>query len=105
MISLLKFDKKYYQMIVDGVKIQTLRNKNKRLVEGEIIKAIFPGTDLEIMLKITSVGYKQFKYLDEEDAELEGYSNVDDLKKELLEFYPLLGSFDRIYMYRFEVVD
>lgn len=104
MISLLKFDKKYYQMIVDGVKTQTLRNKNKRLVEGEIVKAIFPGTDLEVMLRITKTGYKQFKYLDDEDAELEGYNSIDELEEDLLSIYSL-DLFDRLYYYRFEVVD
>lgn len=104
MISLIKFNKEYYQSIVDGIKTQTLRNKNKRLNEDEIVKAIFPGTDLEVILRITKTGYKQFKYLDEEDAELEGYNSLGELKKDLQEIYPSLDAFDRLYYYRFEVV-
>ena len=105
MINLLKFNKEYYQTIIAGVKTQTLRTSNKRLLEDEIVKAIFPGTELELKIKITNTGYKQFKYLDEEDAMLEGYDSLDELKKDLLSIYPRLDNFDRLYYYRFEVVD
>ena len=46
MINLIKFNKKYYQSIIDGIKTQTLRTSNKRLLEDESVKAIFPGTEL-----------------------------------------------------------
>lgn len=105
MINLLKFNKEYYQNIIKGVKTQTLRKNNKRLKENEIVKAIFPGTDHEIKIQITSTGYKQFKYLDKEDAENEGYNTVEELKKDLLKIYPILDDFDRLYYYKFKVVD
>ena len=105
MIPLLKFNKMYYQMIVDGVKTQTIRKSNKRFGTGETVKAIFPGTDLEITVIITDAGYKQFKYIDDEDAEREGYSSAQELKEALLEIYPRLDNFDRVYYYRFEVAD
>lgn len=105
MINLLKFNKEYYQPIIAGVKTQTLRTSNKRLLEDEIVKAIFPGTELELKIKITNTGYKQFKYLNEEDAMLEGYDSLDELKKDLLNIYPRLDNFDRLYYYRFKVVD
>ena len=105
MINLLKFNKEYYEPILTGKKTQTLRKNNKRLQENEIVKAIFPGTDHEIKIKITDTGYKQFKYLNEEDASLEGYNNLSELKEALLEIYPLLDSMTRIYYYRFEIVD
>lgn len=105
MLNLIKFNKEYYQLILDGKKTQTLRTSNKRLQVDEIIKAIFPGTSNELKIKITDIGYKQFKYLDEEDAMLEGYDSLDELKKDLLSIYPRLDNFDRLYYYRFEVVD
>ena len=40
MINLLKFNKQYYQQIQDGKKTQTLRTKNKRLTENEIVSNI-----------------------------------------------------------------
>lgn len=105
MLNLIKFNKEYYQPISDGIKTQTIRKNNKRLNVDEIVKAIFPGTDNELLIKITDAGYKQFKYLNEEDARLEGYDNLNELKEALLKIYPRLDNFDRIYYYRFEVVD
>lgn len=105
MINLIKFNKEYYKLIMDGEKTQTLRNKNKRLKEGETVKAIFPGTDKECLIRITKTGYKQFKYLNDEDAQLEGYDSVDELKKALLDIYPLMIWSDRLWYYRFRVVD
>ena len=105
MINLIKFNKEYYNSIIDGIKTQTLRKSNKRLQEEEIVKAVFPGTKNECYLQITNTGYKQFKYLNDEDARLEGYKTVDELKKALLKIYPRLDNFDRLYYYQFKVVD
>lgn len=105
MINLIKFNKEYYQPIIDGKKTQTLRTSNKRLRVDEIVKAIFPGTDNELKIKITNVGYKQFKYLDEEDAHCEGYNSLKELQDDLRNIYPRLDAFDRLYYYRFKVVD
>lgn len=100
----LKFDKKYYLPILNGDKTQTLRKNNKRLREGEIVKAYFPGTGLNCKIRITETGYKQFKHVDEEDAKREGYDNLDELKEELMRFYPRLDKFDRVYFYRFKIL-
>ena len=105
MYELLKFNKKYYQNIITGVKTQTIRKHNKKFRKDEIIKAIFPGTTDECYLQITDSGYKQFKYLDHEDARLEGYSTLEELKSDLLDIYPLLDAMTRIYWIRFKVVD
>jgi len=105
MINLIKLKKEYYKSIIDGIKTQTLRKHNKRLKEEEIVKAIFPGTEKECYIQITNTGYKQFKYLNDEDARLEGYKTVDELKKALLKIYPRLDNFDRLYYYQFKVVD
>ena len=100
----LKFDKKYYLPILNGDKTQTLRKNNKRLKEGEVVKAIFPGTRMECKIRITKTGYKQFKYIDKEDAKREGYHEISELKNSLLKYYPLMGRFDRLYYYRFKIL-
>lgn len=105
MINLIKFNKEYYKPIKEGLKTQTLRKSNKRLKKEEIVKAIFPGSPDECYLQIINTGYKQFKYLNEEDAKLEGYDSLTDLKKDLLTIYPTLDNFDRLYYYQFKVVD
>ena len=105
MYELIKFNKKYYNIIINGLKRQTIRKNNKKFKTDEIVKAIFPGTDKECYIQITDTGYKQFKYLNNDDAELEGYKTVEELKNDLLTIYPRLDKFDRIYYYRFKVVD
>ena len=104
MITLLKFNKKYYQDIINGVKTQTLREHNKRFNPGEKVKAIFPGTTNECLLEITSTGYKQFKYIDEEDAKREGYPTKEELKHDLQKIYPRIDNFTRLYYYRFKII-
>lgn len=104
MISLLKFNKEYYEPIIKGIKTQTIRKSNKRLRVDETVKAVFNGTDKDVKIRITNAGYKQFKYLDDEDAEREGFSSLKELKDTLMKIYPLLDPMTRIYYYRFEVI-
>lgn len=103
----IKFKKEYYQLISDGVKTQTLRLARKRLDihEGDIVVAVFPGLDETLLIKITKVGYKQFKSLTLDDAKREGFDSLTDLKNELLKIYPIINKWDRLYYYWFEVVD
>lgn len=101
-----KFHKKYYYPIKDGVKTQTLRLARKRLdvQEGDIVTAIFPGTNETLEIQINKIGYKQFKSINREDALHEGFPEVSDLKNELIKIYPSINQFDRLYYYQFEVV-
>ena len=104
--DMIKFDKKFYSLIRDGVKTQTLRLARKRLDvrEGDIVTAIFPGIDEKLTIKIIKIGYKQLKSTNLEDALLEGYSGVDELRDDLRNFYPNITRFDRLYYYRFELL-
>ena len=106
MIPIIKFKKEYYNNIVNGKKTQTLRMARKRLDvhEDQTVKAIFPGTTKEILLHINKIGYKQFKSVDQEDAEREGYKTLRELREDLKKIYPLLEQFDRLYYYRFEFI-
>lgn len=105
MYELFKFNKKYYNDIISGIKTQTIRKHNKKFKENQIVKAIFPGTEKECYIQITNTGYKQFKYIDDEDAKREGYKSANELKTELVNIYPLLDEMTRIYWIRFKVVD
>jgi len=101
-----KFKKEYYPLIRDGVKTQTLRLARKRLdvQEGTFVKAVFPGIDEVLLIRITKIGYKQFKSITLDDALREGFESVSDLKNELIKIYPLMNKFDRLYYYQFELV-
>ncbi len=100
----LKFNKKYYLPILNGDKTQTLRKDNKRLNEGETVKAVFPGTGLTCKIRILKTGYKQFQYIDDEDVKREGFHSMVELENELLRIYPKCDRFTRLYYYRFKVL-
>ena len=40
-----------------------------------------------------------------DDALLEGFDPIADLKNDLLKIYPELNDYNRLYYYRFEVVE
>lgn len=101
----MKFNKEYYMPILTGEKTQTMRKSRKRVRKGDIVRCIFTGTDMTCKVKITDMGYKQFKYINDKDAELEGFASADELKEALLKIYQRLDKFDRIYYYRFKCID
>ena len=103
MYEIVKFHKKYYTPIHDGYKTQTMRTARKRLdvQDGDIIKAVFPGIESALLLRVTSVTYKQFKSINLDDAINEGLQSVDELKNELLKIYPNVNKWDRFYLYKF----
>lgn len=102
----IKFNKKYYNLIKDGVKTQTMRLARKRLdvQEGDVVTAIFPGTDLTLPVKILKIGYKQAKSINLSDAIREGYQEISQLLTELYYIYPNMNRFDRVYYYQFKVI-
>ena len=104
--SEIKFLEKYYYPILDGVKTQTMRIASKRLDvnEGDIVTAVFKGTDKTLTLKITKIGYKQMKSITLDDALHEGYHEVSELKNDLLKIYPNINRWDRLYYYQFELI-
>lgn len=105
---LIKFNQEYYKPIVDGVKTQTMRLSAKRIdvQPGEICIAVFPDGQ-ELILRITEVGYKYFKSINDEDAKREGFGNADELKECLKDIYRdyYIDDHNRFYYYRFAVVD
>ena len=105
-VGTVKFLKKYYLMMLNGDKTQTMRLARKRLNvrENDIVTAVFPGFNKTLKIRIQKIGYKQVKSIDDEDAQREGYLNKEDLMKELLEIYPNMDKWDRVYYYRFEVL-
>ena len=105
---LVKFNQEYFQPVLDGSKTQTMRMAHKRLdvkADDEVI-AIFPDGQ-ELLLKITDVGYKAFKSINDEDAEREGFSSAEELKNVLREIYKDFGveDYNRFYYYRFKLID
>ena len=107
MRKIIKFKQEFFEDIKNGVKTQTMRMPNKRMdVEsGEIIIALFPNGE-ELKLRITDYGYKAFKSINDDDAEREGFSSVEELKECLKNIYNIfrIEDYNRFYFYRFEVI-
>lgn len=101
-----KFLKKYYYPILEGVKTQTMRIASKRLdvQEEDLVTAVFKGCDKTLTIKIVKIGYKQMKSIDIDDALNEGYAEVSELKNDLMKIYPNINRWDRLYYYQFEVI-
>ena len=103
----IKFKQKYYALIKNGSKTQTLRMSHKRIdVDfGEKAIAVFPDGKT-LTLRIIDVGYKAFKSINDDDAKREGFNNAEELKQELFEIYNefRIEDYNRFYFYRFAVI-
>ena len=74
----LKFNQKFYNIILSGNKTQTTRIKDKKFKVGEIVEAVFINInevrfDYKIPLKITKIVQKRYMDITSEDGENEGY--------------------------------
>lgn len=105
-VNKIKFHKKYYLAMLNGDKTQTMRLARKRLnvTENDVVTAVFPGWDKTLKIRITRIGYKQAKSIDDEDAKREGFMTKEELLNDLKEFYPNMDKWDKLYYYRFELV-
>lgn len=104
-MTAIKFKKEFYKLIKKGVKTQTLRIPAKRLdlKKYDFAVCVFEDCPEQIYVTITDVGYKLWKTLSEEDALREGFDSLHDLKQFLVEIYPDIHAWDRLYFYRFKV--
>lgn len=115
----LKFDSKLYKDMINGLKVQTIRDHLKDGISpGEVVNAVFVKDgevlkDFKILIKIVSVTQKLFIDLDCADAKNENvfnpdgsgckqYSNVE-LMNVLKEYYPNIKNTDIVYCIKFEL--
>lgn len=106
--SHIKFKGKYYQLIKEGKKTQTMRIPPKRvenIKEHDLVIATFTGRQEQLLLEITKIGYKNFGSITDEDAKREGFQNKAELKHELETIYTtyVLEDYNRLYYYQFIV--
>ena len=104
--GIVKFKQKYFEQIKNGVKTQTMRMPHKRIdvKPGDMVIALFPNGE-ELLLRITKVGYKAFKSINDIDAKMEGFTSADELKQELLDIYHIykIEDYNRFYYYQFKL--
>lgn len=106
--KIIKFKDKFYDDIINGSKTQTMRMPRSRIDvnPGDQVIGVFKNKR-DVLLQIRKTGYKYFKSINDHDAELEGFDNAEELKKELLEIYKDYQIIDnnRFYYYRFEFLE
>ena len=101
----IKFKDEYFQSILNGSKIQTMRMPQSRIEvkEGDNVIGVFKNNP-PVLLRIIKVGFKYFKSINDADAKREGFESADELKevlKEIYNEYQILDS-SRVYYYRFK---
>lgn len=104
----LKFHEKFFHMINNGRKIQTTRTHLKQGcdVDEDIIARFVNDNDeftgQKLLLHVSEITKKQFKSLDDIDAIREDVITVRKLQNDLLNFYPDLNDYSKIYCIRFD---
>ena len=104
-MEIIKFKDHFYQQIKNGQKTQTMRmpHKRKDITENEYVIGRFKNYE-DVLLKITKIGYKMFKSINDEDAKREGFNTAEELKNELKEIYKdvMILETSRFYYYQFK---
>ena len=103
----LKFNEKFMPSVLSNAKRSTVRFAHKSVEFPE--KSVLPvsivtelGVEISntsISVKITKVIYKEFKYLDDLDAERDGFESAPELKNELLNIYGRIGDDDVVSIF------
>lgn len=80
------FKREYLELIKSGKKTQTIRNwKNITLKIGEMVEAT--NFKDKVLIVINSINKKQFSDVTEQEAILDGFESLKELKEEIYKFY------------------
>lgn len=91
---------KFFDLVLNGFKTTTIRAKHRdyKIGDGQFYS---DNTNFTIPITITGVEYKTFGELNNDDSITDGFANADELKNELLKFYPHLTDLDEITKVKF----
>ncbi len=98
--KVLKFRRKYKDKIVSGEKTSTIRLET-RLKPGDTVLVI-AGSETIGTAKILGVTDRKFKDLTEEDAGLDGFRSLQELRAELKDIYGPLNEETTLKLVRFK---
>ncbi|WP_297480516.1 ASCH domain-containing protein [Thermococcus sp.] len=97
-------DSSYKSRILRGDKVTTIRYGNYEAKPGsEVYLVITPSDTVIAKVRITKVERKKVKELSNEDARLDGFSDVKELLRELNKIYGELYGDDEVTIIGFEV--
>ncbi|MDO5849188.1 MAG: ASCH domain-containing protein [Methanobrevibacter sp.] len=107
-MKILKFNEKFYNPVIEGIKVATTRNRHKDLSAGDNIKLIFTNIDsldgkLSLFAIVESVEKINYCDITSMHAESEGHRDVDSFKNSLKEFYPSLRYDSELYYIKFKL--
>jgi hypothetical protein len=98
-------DSVYKSRILSGDKVTTIRYGDYKAKPGnEIYLVITPSDTAVAKVRITKVEKKKVRELTNEDAKLDGFSDVKELLRELSKIYGELYGDDEVTIIGFEVV-
>ncbi|MFA4645986.1 ASCH domain-containing protein [Pyrococcus kukulkanii] len=98
-------DNKYKTKIISGKKVTTVRyGKYEAKPGSEVYIVITPSDTAIAKAKIKEIRTKRVKELTNEDAKLDGFSNVKELVRELSRIYGELYGDDEVTIIEFEDV-
>ncbi len=95
---------KFYYMILSKTKISTIRQGYVFFV-NEILTLKF-GSIPDLNVKITKLDYsKCLKDINDDDAKKDGFANLDELKRELVKFYPNIDEANQFTIVYFDLIE
>ncbi|AFK23116.1 ASCH domain-containing protein [Pyrococcus sp. ST04] len=98
-------DNKYKKKIMSGKKVTTIRYGSYEAKPGsEVYLVITPSDTAIAKVRITKIEKKKVRELTNEDAKLDGFSDVRELMRELNKIYGELYGDDEVTIIGFEVV-
>lgn len=90
----------YLPLVTSGRKRSTIRAGAKR---GTVGPAELVSGARTIPIQITDIVVKRFADLNEQDARLDGFETLDELRQTLNGFYPDMGTDDPVSILYFEL--
>ena len=101
--SSLKLLDKFYDAVIEGSKISTIR-MGFVFVNDEKITFKF-NSKPEIRVKVLKIDYsKKLRDLDKKNAVKDGFDSISNLTNELIKFYPNLNGDSQLTIFEFEVI-
>lgn len=83
------FANKFFPMITAGKKTTTVR-AGKRFYDEGVYDVFNPSKEAHMLIRVEKVEHTTFSKLTDKTALTDGFSSAEELKNELLQFYPNL---------------
>lgn len=100
----LQFDGKYVGLLKTGKKKLTIRMEKPNLKKGDVV-IVHAGGNVIGKFRIVDIYTKRLYQITDEEAQLDGFKNKEELFKALREHYPWIKEDREIVIIRFEPIE